>query len=441
LIPLVLVAVLAGLGTGVLIAKSSLIGAGLLVVLVAATLAIRRPVYVAIFALLCVFAVQRLGSGAISVGAKGGVTYSDAALALAAGFALPALIRTPEIARLRTAGIGLGIYLVSLLPSLIVNQAARADVEWIHRLVMVGGGMLVGAWIVRAGAVRLALRSLTGVGAVVALLAIENTVRHGLSPATPLGLNKNLVGALLGGVIVIVLAAGSEAGLGRTVQACAGILLAGGLIASQSRGGMLAAATGLLVAYLVNGSATRTKAGRALPILVGVTLAVFAALSVHSQLHQTAEQARHGSIETRVNVENETRKIWRTSPVVGVGLKYFVSGKYGALAQAPNVDIDNELAESGVIGLAGYIAFQGTVIGTGIRRRKQGGALVAVGVGVVTGQLVHGMVDIYWSAGVVTLPFIILGIGLATVRDPDGRTPRTDPLGVRVVHRWVQPAA
>jgi hypothetical protein len=145
---------------------------------------------------------------------------------------------------------------------------------------------------------------------------------------------------------------------------------------------------------------------------VAAALGVFAYVSIHSQLTQTKQEQQLGSIGIRLNVEKETRHIWRTSPAVGAGLKYFNTGKFGEFAQPANNDVDNELAESGLVGLAGFVILQGTVATVALRRRRSNG-LVAPAIGIVLGVLLHGMVDIYWSAGTVSLPFMILGIALA----------------------------
>jgi O-antigen ligase len=124
----------------------------------------------------------------------------------------------------------------------------------------------------------------------------------------------------------------------------------------------------------------------------------------------------HSSLGVRFKVEQVTRDVWRTSPTVGVGLRYFQSGEFGFAAQAANNDVDNELAESGVIGLCGYVVLQGTAIAVAVRRRK-GNPLAVAAAGVVAGALLHGMVDIYWTSGTVTVAFLILGLGLAQDTD------------------------
>ena len=147
-------------------------------------------------------------------------------------------------------------------------------------------------------------------------------------------------------------------------------------------------------------------------IAVAGGLAWFAYSSVKSELGLEQSQLNNSSIGVRVNVEKVTRQIWETSPVYGVGLKYFNSGNYGYYAQSANNVVNNELAESGVIGLAGFVILQGSALTAGFRRRR-GDPLVVVGLAMVAGQLLHGMVNIYWTAGTVPLPFLILGIALA----------------------------
>jgi hypothetical protein len=112
-------------------------------------------------------------------------------------------------------------------------------------------------------------------------------------------------------------------------------------------------------------------------------------------------------------------------------LKYYNTHSFGPYAFAPNNIIDNELAESGLIGLAGFVFFQVSVGIAGVRRR--GSPLVAAALGVAAGQLLHGMFDIYWTAGVITLPFIVLGMALAGPRVPPGA--RSRPRASAGVHR------
>ncbi len=71
-----------------------------------------RPNWLPILALLSVFATQRLG-GSVVPSASGGLSYSDAFLSIAAFFAVPIVVGTPELQRLQTVGLGVALTLAA----------------------------------------------------------------------------------------------------------------------------------------------------------------------------------------------------------------------------------------------------------------------------------------------------------------------------------------
>ncbi|MDT4937726.1 MAG: hypothetical protein QOG80_1397 [Pseudonocardiales bacterium] len=409
--------IVAGAAAGFAGVHSAKLGAVAVAGLVVLMLTAQRPVVLGIVAVSAVFAVQRLGGTSVAPGSSGGVSYSDALLAAALVMAVPALIGTVELSRLRIALQGTAVYLALLLPSMIANPAPRVYLEWTHRLVILAGSLLVGAWIARERRIRDALRLLTLVACFISAAAIVSWLRHGLHPATPFNLNKNFIGAILGGVTILLVIGTNELGLGRKTRLLAVLLVGGGLLVAQSRGGDLAAAFGLLVAFALDPKAhsPRLKAGAA---VVGIVLAVFAFISIRDQFNLKQQDLKNSSVGVRYNVERVTRDIWRTDPLVGVGMKYFNTHKYGPYAFPANNVVDNELAESGLFGLGGFVLLEIMTVAAGIRRR--GEPLVAAALGMALGQLLHGMVDIYWAAGVVSLPYLILGMALA--KEPVSRT-------------------
>jgi hypothetical protein len=407
--------VVAGAATGLASAKSAKLGTIAVAALVVMMLTARRPVTLAVVAFAGVFAVQRLGGSSFAPGSTGGLSYSDALLAAAVVLAVPALIGTAQLPRLRVALQGTAVYLALLLPSLIANSANRVYLEWTHRLVMLAGSLLVGAWIARERRAKEALRLLTLVACVVSADEIVNWARNGFTAATAFHLNKNFIGAILSGVVVLLVIASRYLAVRASVRIFAILLVACGLLVSHSRGSYLAAALGLLVAFMMNPRAHSPKV-RAGASLVAAVLAIFAYVSISDQFHQGKEQFNNSSAGTRYKVEKVAHQIWRSQPIVGVGLKYFNTQDYGPYAFAPNNVVDNELAESGLFGLGGFVVLQVMAVAAGWRRRAE--PLVAVAVGMVLGQLLHGMVDIYWTAGTVSLPFLMLGLAL-------GREPAT----------------
>jgi hypothetical protein len=403
--------IVAGVAGGFIAVRSAKLGALAVAALVMVLLVSRRPVVLGVVTVAGVYAAARLGSTSATPG-SGGISYSDALVAAATVMALPALTGTSELRRLRGgAAGGIAVYLALLLPGLMASPSTRAYLEWTHRLVMVGGALLVGAWLVRDHAARTALRLLTAVSVIVALLAVQDTLTHGLRAAAPIGLNKNFVGSLFAAVLIVLLAAAPAIHIAPALRIGAAVVVAAGLGVSQSRGAELGAVLGVLVALLLDGKAHGTRL-KLFATLIAAALAIVAAVSIKDQLSQNKAELNNSSAGVRFNVEHVTQDIWRTSPVVGVGLKYFNTGDFGPLAAAPNNVIDNELAESGLIGALGFVLFQVMTFAAAYRRRAT--PLVAAAAGAVCGLLLHGMVDIYWSAGVVTLPFLLLGMALAS---------------------------
>ena len=371
-----------------------------------------RPVLIAVAAVGCIIIPQRLAGGAIS--------YSDAVLAAAAVLSLLPLIGSLERGRLTRAMQALGLYLTLLLPSVLINHSMRANLEWLHRLVLVGGAIAVGAWLVRERRVVPAMRGLLVLATALALLAVKTSIQTGFQPAYPLGFHKNFIGAMFGPLVVCLVAAPELFRLRPLVRWPALVIMSLGLLASQSRGAMLAVALGILIYALrrtpANGGTAKnhTWAMRLFAIALAGVIGYLAFTLISNQLADK-ESENTNSIGVRYRVEARTREVWHTSPVVGVGLKYFNTGLWGPDAQASNNAINNELAESGVIGAAGWIGLHASLVVLLLRRRT---VLATAALAVLSGRILHGQLDIYWSAGVASLTMLLVGIALASSDEP-----------------------
>lgn len=408
---LVLVAAFAGALAGAVSARSTGLAFAVVTGLLLVALTAYRPVGLAVLALIGVFASWRVGGTALVPGNKAGVSYSDVLLTGAAFLSIPALLGTQHLRRLRLAGWGVAIYLACLLPTVLLNSSMRGYLEWLHRLVLLGGALCVGAWIAREGKIRPALRSLTIVGCILAVATVANAVRLGWADSAPFGLNKNFIGGQLGVLLILTFIAREHLAV-RTPWWIAAVCIVGaGVIASHSRGGALTASVGLFLGFVLTGRLHRPST-KWFAVFVAAVLGVFVYTTVSHQLDHSQTVVGNSSIGVRFNVEHVTRRIWRTSPIYGVGLKYFNTHAFGRFAVAANNVVDNELAESGVIGLAGFVVLQGAALTAALRRARTD-HLAAAGFGMVAGLLAHGMVDIYWTAGTVALPFIVMGMALA----------------------------
>lgn len=366
-----------------------------------AGLLVHRPVWAAVLAVPLLWAAQRLGP----------VSASDAVLTVAAALGLVALSGTGAVARLRPLLAPLGVYLVLLVPTLVLNPSLPSTLEWAHRVVLVGGAAVVGAWLVAERRLQLALRAFLGVSAAFALACAAVAVANGFQPAYAFGYHKNYSGSILSLAFLVALSAGRAAGLRTGPRAALIVTTAFGMLATQSRGAMLGAALGALVWVLSPQEGVQVPAGRRLSaVLVAVLLAGVAAVSVQQQLG--AENVETSSVGVRQDVEAATQELWRSSPWVGVGIRYFETGDFGRFATASNNAVNSELAESGVVGAAGFLVLHTAALVVLARRRRSELGLLALAT--VSCQLLHGMVDIYWSAGVSPLPWALTGAALVS---------------------------
>jgi hypothetical protein len=308
-------------------------------------------------------------------------------------------------------------YLATLSVTLAYNHSFRSDLEWFHRIALVGGAISVGAWLVVAGLERLALRSLLAVTAIFAALAFADGLASGLSrPAQPLGYQKNFVGSIIATVLLLLLAAHRRFGLSSSLTRASIVLLLGGLISTHSRGAMVALCVGVLVWFFRGAPGTSPRL-RAAAIAAAVGVGVFAGVSVWNQEQQHPGQ--HSSLTVRSSVARQTRALWIHHPWTGVGLKFFKKPQYAGYLEPTNV-ADEIAAEAGVFGIIGFFAFVGGAL-VGLGRLR--GDLATAAVCVVAARFAHGLFDIYWGAGTTTLTWIVAGMGLASA----GIALRTSP--------------
>jgi hypothetical protein len=308
------------------------------------------------------------------------------------------------------------IYLYTLGVTLIFNQSLRSDLEWLHRVALVAGAVMVGAWIVRAGTKAAALRALLAVTVFISIFAIADSVSSGFLPAQPFGYQKNFIGSITATVLLVLLAAHREFRLPASALRAAAVLVGAGLVASESRGAMVAVAVGTLI-WWFRQSSMATPRLRRLAILGAVGLVVFTAASVKSEF---ASHNPITSLTQRFQVERATEKLWIDHPLTGVGLRFFKTPAYAGY-QAPNNVLNEILAEAGVLGFVGFLVF---VIGSlwGLGRLK--GDLATAALCVVAGRFVHGLFDIYWTGGTTTLVWIVAGMGLASASSVGRDLPR-----------------
>lgn len=362
-----------------------------------------------IAALLSVFVTTRVPG----LGQSAGISVSDILVTLSTGLVLTQVRFTRPVRRLLVMA---GAYELVLLAPVLVSGTRASYVEWLHRGELVIGAILCGALIAQRGRVLLALRALAVVAGVYAVAATVTYVRTGQA-AFVLTLQKNGLGTLLMMVLMVSLHLRDLIPHRDWRWAYCG-LLGAGIFASQSRGAMVAAAGGVLVAGLVE---HRRLFRSPLVVLLALGSLVFVYLNVQST-EPVGEQLTYTSVGSRALYREQSLAIWRQSPITGAGLKLFNDPGSGLISEPHNVVV-LALAEGGLFSLAAFIWLQ---VGALVVLRRHRSVLAAAAIAAVAARGTHGLLDIYWVGGTGSLCWLIAGMAVGAPALP--RLPRLHPV-------------
>jgi O-antigen ligase len=375
------------------------------VVVVAA--ALLAPLLLMIGAFPATFAYWRVGPAAIDM------SVADALTFLGALAALPFVPwRSPTLRRILIATAG---YAAVLLLTVLAHPASRSLIEVFHRASMVGGAVLIGAAVARLGKVRLALRTFLVTAAFISVVATVDTLAHHLQPAYPFGIQKNAAGELIVMGLVIMLAAPRRVGLPRLQTAILSTILLVGLAASEARGPALA----LVAVFAIHLLRQRRQGGtsrivRMAPLLLAASI-VLIGISVitYRDRDLSASTQQFNSLNTRLDTYSYAiDNVWKPHLLDGSGLKWFFAP--GSPVGAPHNLIISELSEAGLIGLAALIGFLVVILRSARRSSSDLGDAAFL---VIVARLLESMLGIFWTAGVGTLPFLVVGLMVGDEED------------------------
>jgi hypothetical protein len=305
-------------------------------------------------------------------------------------------------------------YEALLLLPVVAHPTTVAIVEWLHRGAIMAGGIVIGTAIARFGGTRYAVRSLMVTGAVFATAAIVGAVSNGFQPVYPLGIHKNAAGGLLAMLITLLATGPLDRMVAPLVRFPLYALLSVGLLATRSRGPMVALGA---VMFLVAARRLRRGGRRLVLRYTAVTLiagSAFFLVAIRSaQDEQKADVFRHGPIATRQKQHDKAYDVFTDHMLFGAGIRYFKTAEYAGHEQPSSVIYETS-AEAGVIGL---LALAFLVGGTTVTLIKMRGPLAASALALFGVKAIHGLVDLFWVAGPFTLPWLIIGIAAATEGD------------------------
>ncbi|MEI2779513.1 MAG: O-antigen ligase family protein [Tetrasphaera sp.] len=337
-----------------------------------------------------------------------GLTVSDVALAIASLSAFVAAYRGVDPPTRRILWL-IALYQFVTVFALLNNVYRANIVEWVHAGVLTAGGLLVGWTVGVRGFARHGVRLLVGMSAFLALGALVLAARSyaggdfgPIYPLWPYFMHKNLAGTVFALGAITCYVRPPWAGLTRWQAAIAFYVLAGALLATQSRQAMIGLA--LAIGIVAIGRHPEARRSR-IALIIAAVLLVVAWVMVRDQLRSGD---RFNSINTRTDFYTEALAVWRDHPWIGAGLRWWYTDRYPVSFQPPNAELE-VLTTVGVVGL---IAFLIHIIGTWLVLRRLEATYALLALMVLLVRLTQSQFDIYWVSVQASLPFVLIGLSL-----------------------------
>ena len=389
--------------------------------LLLATSAVVFPRIVLVLALLATMFPQRVGPAALNLSVTDAVGLLGV---IAAVRFVPWGDR-----RIRMVFGALAIYLGTLAVSLVANHPQRAVLEWGHRGLLFGGSVMIGVAIVRSGTTRTALRVFMGMIGLIAALAVLEAIRNGFEPAYVFQLQKNHAGVLLATGFLVAFAAGRQLAWPSNVVNALRVLTLLGLAATQSRAAALGLVAALAMRPLLLGRRGNQRSVSIGVLVVALALLVVSALSLSANdLSRPAEEQQFNSINTRTDgYELAIEEVWTKNVLTGGGIRYFTDPPRPY--PTPHNLVISELAEAGIIGLAGLATL---LIATVLALKRSRTELAVLGMMALVLRVTQGLADIFWVAGPLTVAVILVGMGLTEDPAADEDSGATTLSGTRL---------
>jgi hypothetical protein len=391
-----------------------LAGAVLVVGIVAAD-----PLILVVLALPGSLLIQRVGGSGTNLSVADLLVFVAALVALFH-------VRWREAVFLRQFMMGV-IWFQAVLILVVVAHPFRDDViEWFHRWSYIGGSVLVGWVIASSGRTRQALRLLLAGSSILAVIAMEHAVRLHFQPAQWGVYQKNEIGAIMWVAAFVAQINPPWVGIRRNEARVYKYLCIGGLLASQSRQSIILLILAVGMSVFMNPE-LRRRSRLLMVAAIPVAVALYYSFTINAR-----NNPRFNSVSVRVDQLGAAIHVWRLSPILGEGLRFYNLPQFITVTAPPNVFVDN-LASTGIIGSLGFLFFAFITLRTMFRLPYVYGTL---GLVVLLGHYVDGLFDIFWIGASSIGPLIIAGISIGITDthrlEEDGSAAANDLLPGRV---------
>lgn len=392
------VAITLGLALGMLIAVDPRLALLAALVVLAGGLSAVSMLAIPLIAAPGIVLIMRVGGGE-----QAGISMSDLILFVALVPALLLLRRrgSPELGRLLLL---VGLYQAVTLLTVIWNPYRANIIEWFHAALLTGGALVVGYVLGREGAARVALGLYVGactlIGAWASLEALISLAAGSVAPVYLPYMHKNFIGCMLGFAVVVAYARPSWLGWPRWASNTALVTCMLGIFAAQSRQALIGVAVSLAYVLLRE----RHRDSRSwLPLAAMVPIGLFVFRTTQDQI---ASGNQFNSINQRLTWYEQALEVWETSPLVGVGMRWWYTDRFPYGFQPPNAEIE-VLTSAGILGLIAFLITVAGFIFVLARMDPRYGTLAAA---VVIARIVQAQFDLFWVAAQASAPFLIAGV-------------------------------
>lgn len=351
-----------------------------------------------VLAIPCTLVILRAGSGS-------GLSISDFVLFLGTLCALT-VFRLSEAPQVRQLLWLLAFYQATTLLTVVYNPYRSNLVEWVHEAFLVGGSLIVGWVVARAGRAKGAVTAYVLGACALAVWAGAWSVTHHLQPAYPGGMQKNYVGDMLAFAVLLLYARPAWFGWkGTRWPRLAVVVCLVGILATQSKQAMISCAAGVVFMIVRD----RDLGRRSRAMLIGLLPAIVIAYEVASR--EIRSHNRFNSVYTRLSWFGDAVHIWHTSPLVGVGLRWWYTGRFAVAFQPPN-GVMEMLSSAGVVGVVGFLAL---MVGALAILWKVPRPIGTLAVAILLTRFIQGELDLFWVGAQGALPWMVAGLVLGAV--------------------------
>lgn len=351
-------------------------------------------------------------------GRLGGVQVAASDLLLALGFfgVLTHMLTSRELRGwrppLQPLLIAIWAYLGALVLAVAASPSLQGAFTIVQRVELVVVTLFVGAYLVRSASLSRAMALYVFFACVLAVSATVTVIVQGTGTDGFLGVQKNPAGQAIAGALLVVVSA-------RRVPARAVLaaLLAVGLLASLSRGAMLAAAVGMLVVAVLQPPERRLRMSGLVAALSAVVAVAYRALPAEQQdrLVEVSPDRDYATGE-RVRYADDAWATFESAPFLGVGPGNYTGGERAPGIADPHNVLLLEAAEGGIVLAGAFILLALAPLVVLVRRRHRH-PLVVTAIAVQLATVLHGLVDVYWVRGTPVLGWVLVGAALALTHE------------------------